>query len=168
MCVDRLAQGSTAGAVKRLNMRACETPLQTLERQAGTAERIKALNVENKPDASDGFVRGSILPLGHKQSALSYVTAVLTLALFISWPYFVALLAISSAFSSPNSCCIAARAVDVESAVRTASKKAALVMYYDLALHAKSDERNVFGADDVRSAHRSAHRIASRPRYAGQ
>lgn len=75
-----------------------ETPLQTLMRQAGTPERIRALNVENKPDASDGFVRGSILPLGQRQSTLSYATAVVTIALFIFWPYFVAILSILSAF----------------------------------------------------------------------
>lgn len=71
-------------------------PIDRLAQQAGSSGRVDALNLENTPD-KDGIVRGSILPVGMKQSSLNYIVAVVTLSLFVSWPYVVALLFLSSA-----------------------------------------------------------------------
>lgn len=52
-------------------------------------------NVYNRED-SDGCVRGSILPVGQKQSLASKSVALVTLLVFIAWPYFMFALCIAS------------------------------------------------------------------------
>lgn len=63
---------------------------------ASTKERIAALNLSNVA-SPDGYVRGRIIPVnGIKQSWVSWSVAICTLCLFISWPYLMAALFISS------------------------------------------------------------------------
>lgn len=71
-------------------------PIERLTKQAGSCGRIEALNLKNTRDEG-GIVRGSILPVGTPQPRLNYVIAVVTLSAFVSWPYFVAVLCVSSA-----------------------------------------------------------------------
>jgi hypothetical protein len=78
--------------------------------------RVAALNVANRPD-KDGVVRGSILPIGQRQDPLRRFVAVVTLILFVAWPWvFVSLLIASvcqfsshasvSAVALPSTCCV--------------------------------------------------------------
>jgi hypothetical protein len=60
-------------------------------------EQISCLNVEAIPD-NDGCVRGAVLGPDQKQSAGSKVFAIVSLLVFVSWPYFMFFLAIASAF----------------------------------------------------------------------
>lgn len=70
--------------------------------QASTEERIAALNLSNAPSA-DGFVRGRVLPVGGaKQHWGSWALAISTLCLFISWPYFMAFLFLTSTPVPPS------------------------------------------------------------------
>lgn len=63
-----------------------------------TPERLAYLNLSNTP-GKDGIIRGSILPVGQKQSLLSLAVAYTTLITFVAWPYFVAALCVASALS---------------------------------------------------------------------
>lgn len=71
-------------------------PVERLTRQAGSPGRIGALNLQNTP-GQDGIIRGSILPVGEKQSTVNFAVAVVTLSAFVLWPYVMALLFLSSA-----------------------------------------------------------------------
>lgn len=71
-------------------------PIEQLTRQAGSPGRIVALNLKNTP-CQDGVIRGSILPVGTKQSTINFTVAVVTLSAFVFWPYIMALLFLSSA-----------------------------------------------------------------------
>lgn len=65
-----------------------------------TPERLAFLNLSNTP-GKDGIIRGSILPVGQKQSLLSLAVAYTTLITFVAWPYSVAALCVASALSLP-------------------------------------------------------------------
>ena len=60
-----------------------------------TPERLACLNVHNEPD-EDGAVRGRVLP--NVQPPFNKAVALITLVIFVSWPYFMFALMISSAF----------------------------------------------------------------------
>lgn len=73
--------------------------LRILTFHAGAKERIDALNLSNVPSA-DGYVRGRVIPVnGARQTWPSWLVAISTLCIFISWPYFMATLFILSASS---------------------------------------------------------------------